>query len=319
MCIFTGKIHPIVSNTKIFVTLVGRNKQLTIYQNSIKQIDSSNIAMILPIPGKGYIQMMDMSEYPMFFDDLGRDLPYDPFAGTLSLRRESSKVEYIPIQRVGAYDVSVVSSLEAMEALDWTHFHLKKSVLRVLEKYYAANFSFCVARLRDNVNGSAIHPLAYIHELPLRNDNIIQLFIPTRHEGHHADDNYTNTLNHKWDHAIYVYGIMNNPYYQQLSGTRFYYMDMQKLLRIIRNADYTATILRPNKSWLFLKGIFGNHKNCDLSVELNEHQPLNLLPISEDLSYDNLCFRLGVVFFISILIYSLLDLFFFKIFFVFNR
>ncbi len=295
MCIFTGTIEPIVSATKILVAMLAMNLQLTVYQNKV--IADGNVAMILPVPGPR-VYMVDLSSYANLFNDLEQDLPYNPYAGMLSLRRDAPRV-MLDIQRVGSYDVSVAANLIDLEALDWSHFALTPAVLTILRKHYASNFSFCVARLRQSASP---HPIAYIHE---RIDS--QMFIPTRHEGH---------ANHavKWDHSIFMYAQPEDRLgFNSRRAITLRHTSLYALQQAIHAAVPGANLLSPHAATLFRQEIHGIRPNSDMAMPISSVAPrLFQHEIPEPLSVQCIgCMMLGLVSFVFFLVF-IFRIFFFK-------
>lgn len=273
MCIFTGTIHPIVTATKIFITMVSVIHQLTVYENNIRataqSMDKNGVAMILPVPGNGEITMVDFSGYSSFFSDLEKELPIrnpweETFSNSLSLRSDPPP-KFLKIQRVGAYDVSVAKNLKDLENLNWDHFDLNPQVTQLLHSTYAKNFGFVVARVML-LNELKPHPIGYIHEIPEANRSNLysSLFVPTMHEGHFSNPSH-NKVN--WDHSIFLMGDHpeNENWKASINASSVRNVNFRKINSIIQgSSSNNYSLINPSVTALKRQVITGVHKNCDL-------------------------------------------------------
>ncbi len=279
MCIFTGTIHPVVSVTKIFITMVSTAHQLTVYENNIRSPDTlgmnknkDGVAMILPVPGNGEITMVDFSGYSSFFSDLEKDLPIGDgniFKKTYCLSSPSADApKFLEIQRVGAYGISIAKNLNDLKNLDWSHFNLNPEVTQLLHSTYSKNFGFIVAKIILEKEMTP-HPIAYIHEIPEHNRGNLSssLFVPTMHEGHS-----NGIIQHKafWDHSIFLMGdyFENENYWNvsvSVSAVFVRNVNFRKLNNIMKGiSSNNYCLIRPSATALKRKVIKGVYENCDL-------------------------------------------------------
>lgn len=192
MCIILSKVDK-VSNTKIYVSPDKENKrQLTIYSNEVAT--KTKNAMILPVPNPESIELLDLSNYPKFFEDCENCFYNLP---TLSMRSFNPHSAYasasmLPVVRVGSYLASIVPSFDDFVRIDRTVFDVNDDLFPILAKNYKENFGFIICLLEEG--NHTYHPFAYTHLMKDKN----RLFIPTRHYHPGGASSYAD-----WDHVIY--------------------------------------------------------------------------------------------------------------------
>lgn len=193
MCIMSSAVKS-VSNTKIYVN-GSSGTQMTVYAMAVQK-RSQPVAMILPVPlaagvSADAIQLLDLSSVPDFFEVI--DVAFERSFSKGLKSRGLVTTNFLRVQDVGSYKVSVAPNLEALALVDPSVFVLSPQTQAVLQQSYGSGFAFVVAQLTTN---GAYHPLGYLHPLV---DDI--LFVPTKHE--HGD-----TVGDKasWDHKIYHTG-----------------------------------------------------------------------------------------------------------------
>ncbi len=192
MCIILSKVDK-VSNTKIYVSPDKENKrQLTIYSNEVATRTKN--AMILPVPNPETIELLDLSNYPKFFEDC-ENCFYK--LATLSMRsfmpeHAYASASFIPVVRVGSYLASIVPSFNDFTRIDTTVFDINDDLMPLLAQHYREGFGFIICMLEEGKH--TYHPFAYTHKLKEKN----RLFIPTRHYHPGEANKYAD-----WDHMIY--------------------------------------------------------------------------------------------------------------------
>lgn len=185
MCIFIEEAD--VKNTKIFVSPIGVQKQLTIYENYATTSKSN--AMVLPVPlgPHGELpQLLDLSKFTYIWKQLDSYFPRVQTGGwgaTASFG-VSDSYQALPVQRVGGYDCTIVPSLDELQRVNSTVFKLPDNIRELLHTHYPAGFCFLVCLFSGTVNA---HAIGYIHAIC--SDGT--LFIPTLHE--HNDNTIDNS------------------------------------------------------------------------------------------------------------------------------
>lgn len=179
MCIFSGEVES-VTNTRILISPLDENKQLTVYENQVQQSQKRN-AMVLPVPNGGDgIALLDLSNIKgdIWASCEALFLPQTLGLFTNSLSTKSS--EFLEVFKVGGYLCSIALSIDDLSRISTNHFDLPPNIAAILRDNYAQGFSFVVCVFEGNV---AAHPIAYISSR-LANG---RCFIPTRHA--HGGDN----------------------------------------------------------------------------------------------------------------------------------
>lgn len=191
MCIISGDVET-VEGTNIFVAPATKNRQFTVYANTVAMRDDRGV-MVLPFP-RGQCDMIDLTDYPTLFEDLKEVCPVDPMS--LGLKSYFSSTngmrDALEVKQVGSYKASIVPSSVDFGRLRQDLFPIKREVIDFLTKYYPQDmFSFMVCRLDQN---KTYHPFGYLHQRAPEG----ALFIPTLHyhdhHGRHSVD---------WDHRIF--------------------------------------------------------------------------------------------------------------------
>jgi len=177
---FSGHVRH-VSGTRIFARSAGDGRQILAYAMSMSA--DADVAMILPLPvppspPEDAVRFIDLSEYPMLFEDLSEAFPQERAArlheDTLSL----SLPPTLKVHDVGDFEASFVPRLADFSRLD-QRFRLPEQVWEQLPGY--SSFGFAVFKLRNVVaehgDTKPFHPMAF--EFPVRDPS--RLFFPTVH------------------------------------------------------------------------------------------------------------------------------------------
>jgi hypothetical protein len=129
---------------------------------------------------------------------------FEPMTLSMSEGTRSRGGDFLRVQNVGNYQVSVAGNVEDLDRINPAVFRLTEKTLETLVINYWDGHSFVVAQLRES---GKFHPLAYTH--PIAPDG--KVFIPTRHEhGERHDKPY-------WDHHIY---FQQRGSYEQLPSSK---------------------------------------------------------------------------------------------------
>lgn len=192
MCILAQPLES-VSNTAIYAgTNTDQTRQCVVYQMAV-ELRGPN-AMILPVPAPAdSIQLIDMTEYPLFFDDL-RDIFRERTRGFTKSLPAAATLDYLEVMDVGSYKVSVASTIEDLNRINPNVFTVSPAVDKLLRFFYSSGYSFVVAQLTESGD---YHPLAYSHDIGPEG-----LFIPTRHQ-HGKGGAREMRIADDWDHQVY--------------------------------------------------------------------------------------------------------------------
>jgi hypothetical protein len=202
MCIFAGAVER-VQNTRIAV-FTNEEWCFTAYQMEVGLLSGGN-AMILPVPNKHGVQLVDMSNAKTFFDDLNDLWPQPVTRGGFSKGYAvAGSFDHLEVHKVGDYEVSVASTIDDIKRVDPTVFTLSRETEAILRhNYKGTDFSFVVAKLTQ---GGEVQPLGYIYDRA----NTDEVFIPTKHAHGEVEGSMSvmQSLKHQpeWDHLVYVQG-----------------------------------------------------------------------------------------------------------------
>ena len=181
MCIFAFPVES-VSNTRIAIMKTPNNLQLTVYENSVATSVAGGNVMILPVPNRERVEMVDLSQIGWSWSEIdtcyfpqNRD-KYPVAAAGFSFGMQLQSNAPLPVTRCGGYDVSYAPTLQDMARINASVFVLPKDIETVLKTHYGQGFGFVVCKFKPG--RTAGHPIAYTHGT-LENGT---LFIPTRHE-----------------------------------------------------------------------------------------------------------------------------------------
>lgn len=190
MCIILSTVDK-VANTKIYVSPDKENqRQLTVYSNEVATKYEN--AMILPVPNPESIELLDLSNYPKFFEDCEACFFRLPTRSIRSAYAERSHASPLPVFQVGSYLASIVPSLYDFSRVNTDVFDYGDDLICILEQNYREGFGFILCVLKKG--NHTYHPFAYTHSMISPN----RLFIPTRH--YHPGESYSTA---DWDHIIY--------------------------------------------------------------------------------------------------------------------
>jgi hypothetical protein len=196
MCILLGQVDR-VSKTKLFV-LPNKDKtrQMTFYSNVVATPDDN--MMILPVPGKGHIELHRIDYKHMFQDlELSVTSTYKS-SRTMYLTRSlaaSTSGETLEVFHHGSYLVSIAPQIEDLRRLDSSLFDMTSELFQFFHKHYNREFSYICCILQPGTK--EYEPLCYSH--PLHSSG--RLFVPTLHYHNHGGHIHTEKAD--WDHMIY--------------------------------------------------------------------------------------------------------------------
>lgn len=191
MCIMAWDAN--VSGTHIFAAVNG-DRQILVYQASVEFDDndgSDKNAIILPVPGDGDdVDMVDMSGNEEFFDTLNANFRRPTMRGTFGGGDDYLGGDFLAVQDVGAYQISIVPSVADLERINPDLFVMNDMTKNTIRAKYAKGYAFVVAVLKPG----RFQPLCYTHKA-LPNGKV---FVPTRHE--HGESKGRPS----WDHFVIV-------------------------------------------------------------------------------------------------------------------
>ena len=193
MCVFSREVASVI-NTKIFVGKIASQngaKQFTVYGNQV-ELGAGQSAMILPLPNpgglQGQIEVIDMTPYSDFFEDIER--LYPRMRGGFGFKGISPQTTTLQVQQCGGYEFSIANTLADLDRLDWEHFEADESVKTLLQKHYATDFGFLVCKC---FKSGEYAPIGIIHPSVEG-----RLYVPTMHE-HGTQGGVA-----EWSHKIYA-------------------------------------------------------------------------------------------------------------------
>eukprot|EP01080_Neovahlkampfia_damariscottae_P004867 gene4867-8461_t len=177
MCIFSGEVA--VSGTSILVAAAQNGtRQFTAYQNFVTAKEKNNNAMILPFPlveGEK-LDLIDLSKYKDLFKNCKNS-----FNDSTMRSSGSRSSNFLEVQQVGGYKVSVANNIGEILKINPSVFTLPKDIHELLSKHYSKGFAFAICLFDSTVKDE--HAIAFEHSIIGKN----QLYVPTRHE--HGDKN----------------------------------------------------------------------------------------------------------------------------------
>lgn len=191
MCIMAWDAN--VSGTNIFAAVNG-DRQILVYQASVEYDDNDGEdknAIILPVPGESDdIDLVDMSGNEEFFETLNANFRRSTFGTRGVGEGDYLGGDFLEVQDVGAYQVSIVPSVADLERINPDLFVMNDVTKNTIRANYAKGYAFVVAVLKPG----RFQPLCYTHKA-LPNGKV---FVPTRHE--HGESKGRPS----WDHSITV-------------------------------------------------------------------------------------------------------------------
>lgn len=214
MCMISQEIKSVAS-TKLFCGVnENKNRQLTIYANTINNISKNN-AMVLPVPFPKSVVFHNLEDYSNFFADCNLCFT-NPLEKMQNLgfgyTNEGITDGKLEVYDIGSYKVSLANSLEDLKKVNTNVFLLSNGLDEILKKYYSNNiFGFIICKLAEG--NEKYHPFAYSH-------NISQgkVFIPTRHYHNENINNYYNNYDMFSSRNYNENNINNSPMFSSWSG-----------------------------------------------------------------------------------------------------
>jgi hypothetical protein len=262
---FQGGVNS-VSCTNILISAVNDRPdlQLVAYFNKVDILDKP-VAMILPFPNfteKNLVEVVPTTEKDIsIFKYL--EYAFNHFRGFGS----SSSREALAVHRAGSYRYSIVNNIEDFKYINKDVFQLyDKNIEAIFRKHYDG-FGFIVCIIDKSAEYS---PFIYITEkLP---NNLY--FIPTRHyHGHISETDH-------WDHRIYILGTTEDEFiFEETPGvfektTGKFIPDRYRVNSVNAYEDIDLKKLTCGKfipafqkESCKLITLFGNLKNCDISIK----------------------------------------------------
>lgn len=257
MCIVTGEdVH--VSNTNIFVGLLDKTHQFTLYSNKVDIGGMNNQCMILPYPKNGTedgdIKVYDMSKSGDIFKKLRDYFPLRRMLGSFGYANGvNPQSDSLEVFRSGNYDVSLVKSLQDFDRLQFNVFGIDKGIKNLLTRDYS-NFGFVVCKL---ANGKEHHPIAYSHVLENN-----QFFIPTKHYHNGSEDH------NDWDHEIYILGCVDG----STNFSNKYAIQKANINRSILSVLPFGTFRRSDVTQLTVDKYYKNNHDIIYGVNFQEQE-----------------------------------------------
>lgn len=164
MCMFMGPAR--VARTKLFATRQAE-RQVLVYEARVDSAAPN--AMMLPVPVAAHdsrIELINLEAYPLFFEALYAQYIIPNFSAP-------SQAAALEVFRVGAYEASIVPSIQDMSRIDG-RFRLSEQLLAALAERYA-DHAFVVYQFA--AGRQQLHPFAF--SFTSRYDK--HLFFPTLH------------------------------------------------------------------------------------------------------------------------------------------
>ena len=189
MCMITG--NATISHTCIFAREAGAERQYLAY--AMKMKTAVDVAMVLPLPiarnaGENALTFIDLSGYPLLFNDLFNAMGFMGFGAAPTPRGGASKD--LVVHEVGSFEASFVPTIADFARLD-ERFRLPAGTWDKLPAY--RDFGFAVFKFK--AGEQKIHPMA----LSFPRADTSTLFFPTVHfhdgEVHEQAD---------FDHQLYA-------------------------------------------------------------------------------------------------------------------
>ena len=203
MCIISLTVEQ-VNATKIFSCFTeDETRQFVIYSNQVTTNHENNM-MILPVPNPNSVDLINLSQYPDFFEDCQKNFHrYNPpqLYATRSLAASLDHYERppLPVFNVGSYIASIVPSVLDFDRLNPRHFPVPVDLHNVLRHQYDNEFGFICCRLKRG--NHSYHPFAYSHS---KHSGGL-MFLPTFHYHPHGSSSVRH-FDADWDHVIYTVG-----------------------------------------------------------------------------------------------------------------
>lgn len=162
-----GKARKVPDGKAMQMVIVSNTVQIPAldkYDLDVPGVYHSGTAMIIPVPlvsGENRIKVVDISDYPRFFEDIDMVFPLVKTDSFQDLIRED-----LDDVNTSSYDVRIVRRVDG----------IAPDLADMIKRYYSSGFAFVVARTTSGNRPIRYKPFAYVHEL--RSDG--RLFIPTR-------------------------------------------------------------------------------------------------------------------------------------------
>ena len=242
MCMFSSVVKD-VAETKIFVRRASRESQILVY--SMQYQADVELAMILPLPkalgaGEDAVRFIDLSDYPLFFEDMARGFPVPRSSSTLR------------VHEVGNFEASWVPTLSDFSRLD-SRFRLPAPIWDRLPQY--ANYGFAVFKLK--AGNKSLHPIA----LEFQTREPSRLFFPTVHV--HDGSVEREAL---FNHSLYCQSEYAGSSWQPSARWQPSALEEEPLLASdFLNIDRSMDLLLPDQV-VFKKPVVGSHPNEDFWV-----------------------------------------------------
>jgi hypothetical protein len=251
MCIFSALISA-VANTKIFARSSMSGQQFLVY--SMQYEASSDLAMILPLPtpaspSEDAVRFIDLSEYPHFFDDMGKGFPVLMTRSVLNSAGPISQAT-LKVHDVGSFEASFVPQLGDFIRLD-SRFRLPEQAWEQMPQY--TDYAFAVFKLKAGTKN--MHPMAF--EFPRKNKQ--ELFYPTVHVHHGKVEPKAH-----FDHSLYCQKPQHQFEWQISSDEAIggHAIPAKQFMNIAK----TQGIVDPD-TVIQMKRILGMHVNKDIILQ----------------------------------------------------
>lgn len=245
MCMFSSPVKD-VAETKIFVRRTSRTSQALVY--AMQYQADAELAMILPLPklwgtGEDAVTFIDLSTYPLFFEDMARGFPEPPMPR--SFARGTVAAPILRVHEVGSFEASWVPTHSDFTRLDG-RFRLPTEIWDRLPQY--AKYGFAVFKLK--AGSKSLHPIA----LEFQTCEPDRLFFPTVHV---HNGSFAPTA--RFNHALYCQSEYPGSRWQASASPK----GEPLLARDFINIDESMGLLLPDQV-VFERSVVGRYSNKDL-------------------------------------------------------
>jgi hypothetical protein len=244
MCIITNLIENI-SDTKIIVNINNQLEQLTIYSNSINNINTNNY-MILPVPNPDTVEFLNIDIKTL------NNLSQHQFFDTKDTNELLYFRQYNNITLCKSYD-------ELRTFLNNKNVNIYTMCIKHLNNYSGKLWGFIVCQL--SVGNFQYMPLCYKHKMM-----VSHIYIPTKKW--YSFDFYDNinkqfklSINYDWDHYIYLINTTPSILLSSLSTNREYYTINDEHELIIDDKYNLGKYINIDKHFI-------NSKKSNLNIDL---------------------------------------------------
>ena len=123
MCIFAFPVES-VSDTRIAIMKMPDNLQLTVYENSVATSVAGGNVMILPVPNRERVEMVDLSQNGWNWSEIDsyyfpqNSNKYPIAAASFSFGMQMQSSAPLPVTQCGGYDVSYAPTLQDMARIN---------------------------------------------------------------------------------------------------------------------------------------------------------------------------------------------------------